>query len=172
MLFVGVCVSVRCQKNLASFTVCDVGVETMPIFRVLSCETWETKPLGSVAPPVCTIRLSCKSRCRLYRTVSVCLSVNLASTFAEPMISFVGDVTVMEFPKGAVVVGTPCETFSKLPNQKKRSLTNGPPTVKPYSCLKNAARPQPSIVVSTPPEKLPEGQPWVSVGVADANPSL
>ena len=81
-----------------------------------------------------------------------------------------GDVTVMAFPKGVVVVGTPSATFSKLPNQNSRSLMNGPPTVNPYSCLKNAARPQPSILVSAPPEKSLNGQPCVSVGVAAENP--
>ena len=48
------------------------------------------------------------------------------------------------------MAGDPCATFSKLPNQKMRSLTNGPPTVKPFSCLKNGARGQPLMDVRLP----------------------
>src|SRR5580704_7400520 len=80
------------------------------------------------------------SRCTLYRTVSICLSVNFASTLADHSNSVVGELVVIEVPKGVSVSGKACAARSRLENQNRRSFTNGPPAVKPSSCLKKGAR--------------------------------
>ncbi len=159
-LLTGVCDSVWCQANRASLTACAVGVDITAMFSTWSWTTDETRPLESTARPVCTTRLSDRSRCSLKRAVRVCLSVSLASTLVAQSISVVGELVASVFPKGVVIVGTPCWTCSKLVNQKRRSLTKGPPAVNPYSCLKNGARPQPCTDVCTPAElKSLAGQP-------------
>src|SRR5258706_12423970 len=134
-LLSGVSDRVQCQANRASLTVCAVGVDIMAMFSTWSWITCEVRPLASTARPVCTTRLSAKSRCTLKRTMRVGLSVSLASTLADQSSSVVGELVASACPKGVVIVGKPCWTCSKLGNQNRRSFTKELPSVSPYSGL-------------------------------------
>src|SRR5271168_2005255 len=65
LLASGVCERKRCQKNRASLITCGVRADISPTFKVLSCTTVFTRPLGSVFGPVCTSKLAFVSRCKL-----------------------------------------------------------------------------------------------------------
>src|SRR5580704_19277962 len=92
--------------------------------------------------------------------LSWCLSVNFASTLADHSSSVVGTLVVTEVPNGVSVSGSACAARSRLVNQNRRSFTNGPPAVKPSSCLKKGAREfgkPASVLLSHEPGPLMDG---------------